>query len=390
MRLGRRRDNSEQRALTRDDLPAVMLAPTPASGVRVTPRNALGVADVLACVRLLSETVATLPVHVFRRQGEQRHRLHDGALVELLARPSPAQTTSGLLGTLMLHLLCWGNAYLGLFRGSDGGIEQLAPLYPEQMDVQLRAGRLVYRYTAPADERGGGHTVELRDTDLVHVRALSRDGLVGLSVVEQAREALGLSAALTIYAARYFSEDARPSGILKLGQGAADRLQGIADAWNTRHRGQAHRIAAVTGDVSFEAISSSAEEAQLTQSRQWATGEVARVFRIPASLLGAPSGDSMTYGNREADAQHFVTHSVRPWTVAIEEAINANEELCPSGVFCEFQFNELLRPDTQARYAAYETGLRAGFLTVAEVRRAENLPALPAGAPARAEEAVSA
>lgn len=89
----------------------------------MTPRNALAIADVFAAVRLLSETIATLPC-VSRRQGEERHRLHDGLLVELLDRPSPAQTTSGL----MVHLLCWGNGYIGLFRGSDGGIEQTGRL----------------------------------------------------------------------------------------------------------------------------------------------------------------------------------------------------------------------------------------------------------------------
>lgn len=368
--------------LTSSNVPAVMLRST-ASGVRVTPRTALEIADVFACVRLLSETIATLPLHVFRRQGEERHRLHDGPLVELLEHPSPAQTASGLLGTVMVHLLTFGNAYLGLYRGADGGIEQLAPLDPERVTVELRAGRVTYRYAGSDDARPGGHMVELTDRDVIHVRALSRDGLLGMSVVEQAREALGLSAALTEFAARYFQEDARPSGILKLGQNAPEKLQALADAWRGRHQGveRSHRIAVVTGEADFQAISVSAEEAQLDRSRQWATSEVARVFRVPASLIGAPTGDSMTYGNREADALQLATYSLRPWTVAIEEAINAHEELCPPGVFAEFSFEELLRTDTTARYAAYEAGLRAGFLTVDEVRRRENLPPLPETAP---------
>ncbi len=363
--------------LTTDSVPAMMLAST-ASGQRVNARTALQIADVYAAVRLLAETVGALPLHVFRRQGEERRRLRDGALVELLDRPSPAQTTSGLLGSVMVHLLTTGDAFIGLFRGPDGGVEQLAPLDPERMAVELRGGVLRYRYTQHPDATRGAQTVELTDADLVHVRALSRDGLTGMSVVEQAREALGISTSLDQFAARYFAEDCRPSGILRLGNGADDRLTALTDAWKGRHQGvdRSHRIAAVTGEVSFEAISASAEDAQLVEARQHATATIARVFRIPPSLLGAPVGDSMTYGNRESDMAHFVAHSIRPWTVAIEEAIGAHAELCPPGTFAEFSFDELLRADTGARYAAYETGLRAGFLEVDEVRRWENLPPL--------------
>lgn len=358
--------------LTAASLPAGMLRPT-ATGVRVTAASALQIADVFAAVRVLSEAVATLPLHVYRRQGDERARLNAGPLVELLRRPSPAQTTSGLLGTLMVHLLVYGDAYLGLYRGADGGVEQLACLSPERMRLELRGGRLTYRYTDPE-----GHLLELAADDLIHVRALSVDGLTGMSVVEQAREALGLSAALTEYAASSMANDARPSGILALGQGAEAKLQAIADAWRTRHAGSpnAGRLAVVTGDVQYTAVGVGAAEAQLVEQRQAATAEIARVFRIPASLLGAPTGDSMTYGNREADAAYFVTHSLRPWLVAIEEALNGCEELSPPGTFCEFSVEGLFRGDSAARSAFYTAALnpQTGWMSRAEVRRLENLP----------------
>lgn len=361
--------------LVASSLPAAMLRPT-LSGQRVTQSNALQISDVFAAVRVLADGVASLPLVAYRRQGEQRQRIDGGPLVELLRRPSPTQTRGALLGTLMVHLLVAGNGYIGLWRGADGGVEQLALLAPERMRVELRAGRLAYEYT---DEQGARFA--LTADDLIHVRALSTDGLMGMSTVEQAREALGLSAALTAHAASYMGNDARPSGILRLGQASPERQQGIADAWRARHGGadKSGKIAVVTGDVEFTSVGSTAADAQLLEQRQWATAEVARVFRIPPSLLGAPSGDSMTYGNREADTAYFVQHSLRPWLVAIEDALNANEELCPPGVFCEFLLEGLLRGDSSSRAAFYTSALNSetGWMTRAEVRKLENLPPEP-------------
>jgi HK97 family phage portal protein len=202
-----------------------------------------------------------------------------------------------------------------------------------------------------------------------------------MSVVEQAREALGLSAALTEHAARTMANDARPSGVLTLGHGSEEYLQQISDAWAARHQGveRAGRVAVVKGEVDYTPVASSAADAQLVEQRQWATAEVARVFNIPASKLGAPTGDSLTYGNREADDAAFVTHSLRPWLVAIEEALNANDELTPGGLFCEFSLEGLLRGDSAARAAFYAAALDpvTGWLSRDEVRRLENLPPEP-------------
>src|SRR4051794_20391461 len=144
------RTPDEERMLTVANVPPLMLRPT-ASGVRVTRANALFIADVYAAVRVLSEAVASLPLAVYRRRGGERTRVHGGGLADLLDRPSPAQTRSALLGTLMAHLQLHGNAFVGLYRGASERVEQLALLTPERMQVELRNGRLHYRY---ADEEG--------------------------------------------------------------------------------------------------------------------------------------------------------------------------------------------------------------------------------------------
>jgi HK97 family phage portal protein len=371
-----KRRREEERTLTSSSLPDVMLRQT-ASGVTVTPGNALAiVADAFACVRVLADSAASLPLITYRRLADGgRARVEQGRLPALLDRPAPQTRQCDLIGQMVAHLNLWGNAYLGLFREA-GEIAQLALLAPERMQVRLEEGVVRYDYV---DDRG--RTTRLTERDLIHVKGLSVDGIKGLSPVTMAREALGLSAALSEHAARFFENDASARGILKLGQATPERLQELTDAWHARHQGvsKAHRIAVVTGDVDYTQIGMSPEDAQLLQSRQWSSAEVARIFRVPPSLIGAPTGDSLTYGNRESDAMQFVTFSLRPWLTAIEQAISANEELCPpgSGTYCEFLLDSLLRADSATRAQVYTAALDpiTGWMAREEVRKLENLPA---------------
>ncbi|MGH2966196.1 MAG: phage portal protein [Solirubrobacterales bacterium] len=363
-----------RRSLTSSPAPSVIPRET-AAGVIVTPANALALADAYACVRVLAETAASLPLIPYRRTAAgDRVRLEQGRLLALLDRPAPQTTTGGLVGQMAAHLATWGNAYLGLWRDGDE-LAQLACLPPERVQIWIDAGQVVYEYT---DELG--RRIPLSEHDLVHVKSLSTDGFAGLSPVTQAREALGLSAAVNESAARFWQNDARPSGILKLGQATPERLQELTDAWTSRHQGvrKSHRIAVLSGEVDFSPVSFSAEDAQLLESRQWSSAEVARIFRVPPSMIGAPTGDSLTYGNRESDALQFVTFSLRPQILTpIEEALSRCEELCPGELYLEFKIDALLRSDSATRSQVYTAALDplTGWMTREEVRKLENLPA---------------
>jgi len=362
-----------------------MLSST-ATGVAVTPHTALSIADALACVRVLAESAASLPLIVYRRSGEGRVRVQEGRLTDLLTRPAPATTQANLVGQLVAHLNLHGEGFLALYRDELGEVAQLGLLAPERMVVEILGGQPFYGYT---DELGRQAT--LSDRDVIHVRGLTVDGVRGLSPVSAAREALGLSAALAEQAARTVANDSRPSGILRLGHGAEDRLQGLADAWRQRHGGpeNAGRIAVVTGDVEWVGVSMSAADAQFLEQRQLSTQEVARVFRVPPWMVGAPSGDSMTYSNVESQALAFTTYSLRPWLTVIEQALSAHPDLCPpgSGLYVEFLLDALLRADSATRAAVYTAALNpvTGWMNRDEVRRAENLPAEQRSAPAASE-----
>lgn len=364
---------AEDRALTRQNVPPVMLSSTP-GGSTVTPTNALAVADAYACVRALSDAAGSLPIHVYRRSDDGRERL-DNRVSELLRNPAPAVTTANLIGQLVAHLQLHGNAYLGLFRDGQGRVSQLSLLAPDRVQPEIKAGKPSYTLTGPQGEQSR-HGPE----DIIHVKGMSTDGLMGLSPVRQCRVALGLSEQLGQHAERFFANDATPRGLLKVQQfgDSEAAVAALREGWNSEHAGtaNAHRVAVVGGEIDFTPISMPLDDAQFLESRQWSSVEVARIFRLPPWVIGAPSGDSNTYSNVEQQALAFVTYSLRPILVTIEQALSASRELFTPNSYAEFALEGLLRGDSTTRASFYGAALDpiTGWMSRAEVRRLENLP----------------
>lgn len=372
-RRRRRGDHVEDRTLTAATVPPVILSSTSGD---VTPGNALAVADAYACVRALADAAASVPLIAYRRAGDSRRRA-GGRTAELLDRPAPATTQANLIAQVVAHLNLWGNAYLGKYRDVDGRVAQIGLIPPDRVTPELRAGQPIYTVTDDL-----GRQAEHGTADVVHVRALSTDGLVGLSPVRQARSALGLSRSLTEHASRFFANDARPSGIVKVqGHGNTEAVEHLRAAWEHGHKGvsKAHRIAVVAGDIEFSPIGMPLDDAQFLEQRQLSATEVARIFRVPPWVVGAPDGGSLTYANVEQQASAFVTFSLRPWLVLIEQAISTDPDLCPGGLYVEFLLDALLRADHKTRADVYALALdpEKGWLTRAEVRRLENLEPEP-------------
>ncbi len=339
----------------------------------------MAVADVFAAVRCLSDAAASIPLIPYRKTATGRTRA-DGRLADLLRQPAPATTQANLIGQTVAHLGLYGNAYLGLFRDAEGKVEQLALLHPDRVTPELRAGVPVYTVND-----GRGRQSEHGVDDIIHVRALSTDGLVGLSPVRQCRIALGLSQSLAEHAAMFFESGARPTGVLKVPAGSGDALERVSAAWTNRQAGtrNAHRIAVVSGDVEFTPITGPLDDLQFVEQRHLSTAEIARIFRIPPFMLGASSGDSMTYSSTEMQSLAFVTYSLRPHLVLIEQAISEHPDLCPGALYVEFLLDALLRADSRTRSEVYTAALNpeTGYMTRAEVRARENLDPEPATAP---------
>jgi len=362
--------------LTRENVPPAMLTATIA-GESITPASSLALLDVFAAVRRLSDGVSSMPVVVYRRRREGRERA-EGALAELLRRPAPATTQASFIGTAVAHLATYGNAYLGKVKAPAGQVVQLVSLDPSRVVPEIRAGVPVYVFT---DLRGARH--ELTAADLLHARMMSTDGLVGLSPIRQARESLGLAGALTEHASAFWSNGAAPGGLLKVQAGPASEevAENLAAAWGARHGGprNRNRIAIITGEVSFDAVSMSMEDAAWVESQRLSTVAIARLFGLPPWVLAADAGSSMTYANVSEQLRSLVMYGLRPYMTAIEQAVSLDEDLCPtgSGLYAEFLADALLRGDAKARAEVYGLALdpAKGWMTRAEVRRLENLEA---------------
>jgi HK97 family phage portal protein len=378
--LERRRtapSEGEQRSLPRPDneLPLAGL-PTVWSGStywKLAPVEALAIADVWAAVRVLADAVSSLPLHVYRKTDSGRERVTSGKLVDLLERPSPGVTEADLTSSLMCHLAIWGSGYIGKFRDA-GEVTQLALIHPDRIRPELQDGRLRFRYTP-----GTGGQQLLTERDVVMVRGLSVDSLNGLSAGSQAARVLGLSDSLVKHAMSFFeSTTTRPAGVLRLGdadshpsdEGRQRTLEGLQNELKP------HGLLVVTGDVQYENVAHRMDDSQLVEQRRLAAQEVARVFRIPPHMIGAPTGESMTYDTVEQQSLDFARYSILPWTRRIELSLSGDPDLAFQRQFVKFEIDALLRPDSAGRAAFYTAALDpiTGWMDRNEVRRLEDLP----------------
>lgn len=347
------------------------------SGEVVTANNAMAVAAVHAAVRCLAETVATLPCHAYRLNP-------DGTRQRILS-PALRPVTSGMINngdswhdfveTAMVHLLLRGNAYAFVIRDDDGNAYGLVPLPADRVTVRVTdSGNLVYLFRDRNQRER-----QFAKSEILHVKNLSQDGIVGMSQIALARESLGLARAQDKYAAKLFSNSARPSGILTtdapLKEDAAKQNR---DMWNAIHGGSdnAHRVAVLTNGLKWQPVAMSNEDSQFLESRRFSVEEVARIFRLPPHMIADLS--HATFSNIEHQSISFLQHTIMPWLSRWESAIQ-RDLIADENVFCEFRTEELLRGDITSRYQAYAVGRQWGWLSPNDVRRMENLNPIPGG-----------
>lgn len=367
---------------------SLLMAMTGGHDAGLSPDDALGIAEAYACVRVLADAVASIPLIVYRRSPVGRERVEQGIAAGLIRRPSPVLTQATLFATVMAHLQGWGNAYIAKFRGPRGDIVQLGVIHPARVQVTVEAGEPVFT-VAPAQGQPGG-VVRCNRRDLVHVKGMTWNGVTGVSPVLQARASIGLARGLETVAAGLMANGARPSGVLmhsgRLSQQAATMLKG---AFKRITGSGAGDVVVLEEGLEYRPISLSPEDAQFVEQRKLSATQIARVFRVPPYMIGADAGSSMTYSNVEQETASFLTHSVRPWLVYIEQALNSDEDLFPAGgdTYTEFLVDAFLRSDARTRAEIYTQALDpgSGWMRRGEVRARENLDPETPEAPAPAD-----
>lgn len=352
------------------------------TGKSVTQDSSLRVTAVFACVKILAETVSSLPLPVYKRlAGGGKERWPSHPLYPLLHDlPNPEMTAMDLRENMMAHLCLWGNAYAEIQYDGAGRRTAIWPLRPDRVSpVRQENGSLVFEVRLP----NRMDPVVLPSWRVWWVRGFGTEGLVGLSPIAYAREAVGLAMATEEYGARFFGNDSRPGGALrhpgKLSPEAAQRMK---RGWEEAHSGlsNSHRVAVLEEGVEWQAIGIPPDDAQFLETRKYQVTEIARLFRVPPHMLA--DLDRATFSNIEHQSIEFVVYSLRPWLVRIEQSIKRD---LMSGserneYFAEHLVDGLLRGDIASRYQAYSIGRQNGWLSADDVRNLENMNPLPGGA----------
>ncbi len=334
------------------------------SGKTVNERTAMQTTAVYACVRILAETIASLPLHTYMNTETGKEKAREHPMYHLLSdSPNPEMTSFVFRETLMGHLLLWGNSYSQIIRDGHGKVVALYPLLSDKMKVERSEnGEIYYIYNSE------GKDYLLRNTEVLHIPGLGFDGLIGYSPIAMAKNAIGMALATEEYGAKFFSNGANPGGVLEH-PGVVKDPHRIRDSWNQVYQGtsNAHRVAVLEEGMKFSPIGIPPEQAQFLETRKYQTEEICRTFRVPPHLVG--DLERATFSNIEHQSISFVVHTIRPWLVSIEQSINkalfSDKE--KEKYFVSFLVEGLLRGDYESRMRGYSIGIQNGFMSPNDV-----------------------
>lgn len=352
------------------------------SGIRVNEVTAMYIPAVYACVRIIAESIACLPCKTFERSTpNSRTEATELPLYYLLRySPNPQMTAFTFFETMQGHLCVWGNAYAEIQRDAANRVVALWPRHPSRTRAfRNAAGELFYEVVV-----GNGVPRNVPAENMLHVRGLSDNGIIGLSPIEQARQAMGLAIATEKYGAQFFGNGSRPGGILShpkaLKEEAAKKIK---ESWQQAQSGDnAHTVAVLEEGITWTAIGISPQDSQFLETRKFQKAEIAAIFRVPPHMVG--DLERSTHSNIEQQSLEFVIYTLMPWLVRWEQELTM--KLLPSGkphgasavgrnagkqFFFEFAVNALIRGDYKTRTEGYAIARQWGWMSANDVLEQE-------------------
>lgn len=339
------------------------------SDTMVNGKTAFSLVPVFSAISLISDTISTLPVDAYQRiDGNRKPYRPKPSWVD---QPDVDQTRQGHYQSVLVSLLIWGNAYVRIFRNSQGEVVNLVALDPQKMEVTRSAiGRKLFHYE--------GEEKVLTSDEVMHLTDLLEPGhIVGVARVDRLREALGLGIALQNFAAAFFGQGVTGSLIAEVpGNITPDQAKQLSDSMSNRHGGwrKSGRVPVLSGGATLKDVSVKNDQSQFIESRRFFVEEVARLFNIPLSMMDVPGAAS--YASVEMNAIQFVTHTLRPFIEKLEWSYS---RLLPEQAFLKFNVDGLLRGDFNSRITAYSVGLQSGFMSINDVRRIEDMTPVVGG-----------
>ena len=345
------------------------------SGKSVNARTAIQVSAVYACVRVIAETVASLPFAVFEQDKNGSQKALDHPLYHILHdEPNPEMTSFVWREAMLTHLLLWGNSYSQILRAGRGNIVGLYPLLPDRMEVDRDdKGKLTYTYSTT-----NGQQVKLRPEDVLHIPGLGFDGVMGYSPIAVERNAVGLSIAAEEFGGKFFGNGATPSGILTH-PNTVKNPKALRESWMEAYGGSsnANRVAILEEGMTFTRISMPNNEAQFLETRKFQVEEICRIYRVPPHMIG--DLEHATFSNIEHQSIDFAVHCIRPWLVRIEQSINRSlfTDKEKGRFYSQFNLDGLMRGSYKERMEGYAIGRQNGWLNANDIRGLENMNPIP-------------
>lgn len=347
------------------------------AGVPVSPETALMCGAVLSCVRVLAESVASIPFNVYRRLPGGGSEIAEGLpLQEVIAyQPNGWMTSFEFRELMESWKLLWGNAYAHIVSGSRGAVSELIPLHPSRMTVKrLENGRLRYYYREPNQAT----PVEFPQDEIFHIRWLSRDGVTGYVPTALSRDVIGLARATEIHAGAFFGNGARPGTVIEVDEPLKpETMQRLRQTWEDIHRGpdRAHKTAVMPHGTHVKELTSNNQTAQLVETMRYAVEAIARVYRVPAHLIGDLT--NVRHSTVEQSAIDFITFSLMPHLRRWEMACRRDLIVDDKQYFCQFDVKALMAGDYAARSQFLREMFQMAALDVDELRAEIGLNPLP-------------
>ena len=349
------------------------------AGVYVSPESSLQCDAVLACVRVKAESLASLPLNIYRKlPGGGKEVAEDLPLQEVLAhQPNGWMTSFEFRELLHSWVLLWGNAYSLIKSGRRGAVDELIPLHPSRMEVKrLENGRLRYYYR----EAERPVATEYSQDQILHIRWLSQDGVTGYVPTSLSRDAIALARAMELHSSAYFGQGARAGSVIETDQPhKPEALQRFRQQWEDMHRGpdKAYKTAVLPHGMHLKEFKSSNTEDELLAMRRFSVESVARAMRVPVYMIGDLTKSS--YSSVEQQGRDFVTFSLMPDLRRWESAVRRDLIVDDKNYFASFDVTALMAGDYQARSEWARTMFNLGVLSVNEIRASEGMNPIEGG-----------
>ena len=365
--------------------PFVWLFGKSSAGKTVNERTAMQLSAVYACVRVISESMASLPLNLFRWTKNGSEKDIDHPLWRVLHdEPNDEMTSFNFIETMTVHMLIWGNGYSQVIRNQRGQCIGLYPLLPDRMVVNRddKTKQIFYTYRVSKDNPTlnlkANEEVTLEAEDVLHIPGLGFDGLIGYSPIAMLKNSIGTAIATEEYGGKFFENGATPTGVLEH-PGILKDPEKLRKSWNATYggSGNAGKTAILEEGLTYKTIGISPKDAQMLEMRKFNVNEIARIFRVPPHMIG--DLEHATFSNIEHQSLEFVKYTLGPWMARIEKAMDRRllNDIEKRDHYIQFNAEGLLRGDLKSRNDAYAVARQNGWMSANDIRRKEGMDLIP-------------